>query len=98
MKGACDHVQHPHCLCPRHDEKKREATLAPVPPPPLPVDGLNEATGDGICEPYPTSRSLSFEYESVIKGMQPLPAPAPSPDVVKAINAALAQLYVYDAT
>jgi hypothetical protein len=77
-------------------DKQLEASIGAAFATSLLVDELWEVTGDGVLEPYPTSRSLSFAYDSVIKGMQPLPAPPPSPDVMNAINAALAQLYVYD--
>ena len=60
------------------------------------VDELYEVTGDGTLVTYPTSRSLSFAYDSIIKGMQPLPAPPPSEEVQQAVHDALQKLYVYD--
>jgi hypothetical protein len=60
------------------------------------VDELYEVTGDGTLQGYPTSRSLSFAYGSIIKGMQPLPAPPPSAQVEQAVQAALQKLYTYD--
>ncbi|HEY3732650.1 MAG TPA: hypothetical protein VGL63_01935 [Streptosporangiaceae bacterium] len=60
------------------------------------VDELYEVTGDGTLQGYPTSRSLSFAYGSIIKGMQPLPAPPPSAQVEQAVQAALLKLYTYD--
>jgi hypothetical protein len=60
------------------------------------VDELYEVTGNGALQPYPTSRSLSFAYGSIIKGMQPLPAPPPSAQVEQAVQAALQELYTYD--
>jgi hypothetical protein len=60
------------------------------------VDELYEVTGNGVLQPYPTSRSLSFAYGSIISGMQPLPAPPPSAQVEQAVQAALQKLYTYD--
>lgn len=60
------------------------------------VDELYEVTGNGVLQPYPTSRSLSFAYGSIINGMQPLPAPPPSAQVQQAVQAAMQKLYTYD--
>jgi hypothetical protein len=61
------------------------------------VDTLFEVTGSGVLTTYPTSRSLSFAYGSIVKGMQPQPAPPPSAAVQAAVHAALLKLYLYDA-
>jgi hypothetical protein len=61
------------------------------------VDELFMVTGSGQLQTYPTSRSLSFQYDQIIKGMQSsTPQEAPDPKVVAEVTAAQELLYVFD--
>ncbi len=60
------------------------------------VNELFQVSNTGQLKVYPTSRKLSFEYESIIKGMQPQPAPPVSPQVQQAVKAAMEKLYTYE--
>jgi hypothetical protein len=60
-------------------------------------DEMVMVTGDGTYRPYPSTRKLSSAYEGLINSIQPVPMPAPPPEVVKAVEAARKVLYVLDA-
>src|SRR5262249_6151930 len=61
------------------------------------VDRLIMVTKDEKMREYPGGgRTISFAYEGIINGMQPLPAPPIAPDVQKRIDAAQKVLYELD--
>ena len=82
---------------------------APTPPDPRAAKALNAAyntstlcntmlqvTANNEYVEYPVGRHLSFQYENVLTGMQPLPAPPMSDAVKKQLAAAQKVLYVPD--
>src|SRR5262249_13807771 len=61
------------------------------------VDRLIMVTKDEMMREYPGGgRRISFAYEGIINGMQPLPAPPIAPDVQKRIDEAQKILYELD--
>ncbi len=61
------------------------------------VDRLIMVTKDETMREYPGGgRTISFAYDGIINGMQPLPAPPISPDVQKRLDDAKKVLYEID--
>lgn len=60
------------------------------------VDELIMVTDNDRYLSYPQPRKVSFAYESIINGMQPMPAPPIAPEVQKRIDAARKLLYDLD--
>lgn len=56
-----------------------------------------QVTTDGTYLEYPVGRHLSFEYDSILSGMQPLPEPPLDPAVQQQIDDARKVLYEFDA-
>ena len=52
------------------------------------VDSMIMITGDDVYEEYPTTRHISFAYNGVLQGIQPLPPPPLAPDVQARVDAA----------
>ena len=61
------------------------------------VDNMLMVSKDNKYLEYPTTRHVSFAYEGVIKGMQPLPTPPLPDDIQKQITEAQSVLYKLDA-
>ncbi|MBD1909128.1 MULTISPECIES: hypothetical protein [unclassified Leptolyngbya] len=57
------------------------------------VDSMIMVTKDDVYLQYPSERKISFAYENIINGMQPLPAPALPANVQKQIEDAQKVLY-----
>jgi hypothetical protein len=61
------------------------------------VDRMLMVTKDEVMRLYPgNGRTISFAYDGIINGMQPLPAPPIAPDVQKRIDEARKVLYELD--
>jgi hypothetical protein len=60
------------------------------------VDNMLMVSKDNKYIEYPTQRKISFGYESILFGMQPLPMPPIAPEIQKQINDSQAILYVLD--
>lgn len=80
---------------PEPDPKYRKAMEAAYKTSRL-VDHLIMVTNDGSYLTYPTGRTVSFAYDGVIHGMQPMPMPPISPDVQKQIDDANKVLFKLD--
>ncbi len=70
---------------PAPDPKYRQAIEAAYKTSRL-VDHLIMVTNDGSYLTYPTGRTVSFAYDGIINGMQPLPMPPIAPDVQQQID------------
>jgi hypothetical protein len=58
------------------------------------VDRMIMITTDGSYVPYPSERKISFNYEMIVRGMQPMPTPPRPADLERQIEEARKVLFV----